>query len=71
MAKDRIRVLVVDDDDIVREIMAGDLTDAGCWVESLPTPIGATRAIIENEIDVVVIDVLMPSMRGDKSRCAA
>ncbi|MDX2051145.1 MAG: response regulator [Polyangiaceae bacterium] len=66
MAINPIRVLVVDDDDIVRQTMADDLTEAGCWVESLPTPIGATKAIVQNAIDVVVIDVLMPSMRGDK-----
>ncbi len=62
----KIRVLVVDDDDIGRQTMADDLVDAGCWVESLPTPIGATKAIVQSNIDVVVIDVLMPSMRGDK-----
>lgn len=42
------------------------LDGAGFNVFSLASPIGATRAIVEQSIDVVVIDVQMPSIRGDR-----
>lgn len=32
----------------------------------LPSPIGATRAVLEQAIDIVLIDVQMPSIRGDR-----
>src|SRR5262245_988138 len=35
-------------------------------VFTLPSSIGATRIILEKAIDVVVVDVHLPSIRGDK-----
>jgi CheY-like chemotaxis protein len=61
-----LRVLVIDDDDIAREIIVDVLAREGHNVTSLPSPIGATKHIVENQIEVVVLDVMMPSMRGDK-----
>jgi CheY-like chemotaxis protein len=61
-----LRVLVIDDDDIAREIIVDVLVREGHNVSSLPSPIGATKHIVENQIEVVVLDVMMPSMRGDK-----
>jgi CheY-like chemotaxis protein len=61
-----LRVLVIDDDDVAREIIVDVLARDGHNVSSLPSPIGATKHIVENQIEVVVLDVMMPSMRGDK-----
>jgi len=61
------RILLIDDDDIAREFLASLLRDAGFQVFELPSPIGATRAILNNAIDVVVLDIFMPQMDGDKS----
>lgn len=61
-----LRVLVIDDDDVSRETMMGLLRDDGNAVWGLPSPLGATKHIMMEAVDVVVIDVLMPSMRGDK-----
>jgi CheY-like chemotaxis protein len=61
-----LRVLVIDDDDVAREIIVDVLAREGHNVSSLPSPIGATKHIVENQIEVVVLDVMMPSMRGDK-----
>lgn len=61
-----IHVLVIDDSDIAREQMADRLKQAGFTVSTLASPIGATRVIAEQAIDVVVIDVQMPSIRGDR-----
>src|SRR5262245_11353670 len=61
-----MKVLVVDDDAVARELLSSELVQAGYETLSLPSPIGVTRFIQEQSIDVVVIDVVMPSLRGDR-----
>lgn len=61
-----LRVLVIDDDDIAREVIIDVLKRQGHDVTGLPSPIGATKHILNGNIQVVVLDVMMPSMRGDK-----
>jgi|SRR5262252_2251961 len=61
------RVLLIDDDDIAREFLASLLKEGGHDVHELPSPIGATRTILNEAIDVVVLDIFMPQMDGDKS----
>jgi CheY-like chemotaxis protein len=61
------RVLLIDDDDVAREFLSELLRDAGHVVFELPSPIGATRTILSEGIDAVVLDVFMPDMDGDKS----
>jgi len=46
--------------------MAGLLSDADFVVFEQPSAIGATRAIRENAIQAVVVDVSMPGLSGDK-----
>jgi len=60
------RVLIVDDDVVAREFMGDLLRNAGLVVFNLGSPIGASRRLIRDNIDVVVIDVLMPALRGDR-----
>lgn len=59
-------VLVIDDCEIARTEMSHRLARAGFKVSNLASPIGATRVIVDQAIDVVVIDVQMPSIRGDR-----
>lgn len=66
MTVDRADVLVIDDSDIARATMVRSLTQAGLEVLDLPSPIGATRSIVRHHVQLVVIDINMPSMRGDK-----
>jgi DNA-binding response OmpR family regulator len=61
-----MRVLVIDDDDIARELLSSTLEDDGHDVFELPSAIGASREIYRNEIDAVVLDVMMPDINGDK-----
>jgi CheY-like chemotaxis protein len=61
-----LNVLVIDDSEIARADMVHRLSQAGFKVSSLASPIGATRVIVDQAIDVVVIDVQMPSIRGDR-----
>jgi CheY-like chemotaxis protein len=59
-------VLVIDDSGIARAKMAELLKASGFTVVQLPSPIGATRLILNRQVSVVVVDVLMPGMRGDR-----
>jgi DNA-binding response OmpR family regulator len=61
-----MRVLVIDDDDIARELVASTLEQLGYQVFGLPSAIGATRLIFQRAIEAVVIDVMLPDMDGDK-----
>ena len=65
-SKETQRVLIIDDSREARLIMGSLLKDAGYGVYELETPIGATRLIIREQIDLVVIDINMPAMQGDK-----
>ncbi len=62
----KFNVLIVDDDDMVRAQLATLLSSAGYNVHHLPSAIGVTRAVVEHRIDVVVVDIMMPSLPGDK-----
>lgn len=59
-------VLVIDDSDISRAEMTRVLEGAGMQVIGLASPIGATRVILGGNVRAVVIDVEMPSLRGDR-----
>lgn len=61
-----MRVLVIDDDDVAREMLASTLEDAGHDVYELPSAIGATREIFQRQIEAIVVDVMMPDINGDK-----
>ncbi|AUX44263.1 hypothetical protein SOCE26_057270 [Sorangium cellulosum] len=59
-------VLVIDDSEIAREEVSRILRDAGWQVIVLPSPIGATQAIVRHQARVVIVDVFMPTLRGDR-----
>lgn len=61
-----MRILVIDDDEIVRELLVSLLQEDGHVTFDLPSPIGATRTALREQIDVVVLDVMMPGLSGDK-----
>lgn len=60
------RVLVIDDSDVDRDVMAELLIQAGFEVHTLPSPIGATRLARQLAVSVVVIDQNLPAMDGTK-----
>jgi DNA-binding response OmpR family regulator len=61
-----MKVLVIDDDDIARELVVSTLTRAGHEVLELPSAIGATKVIYGSDVDAVVLDVMLPDIDGDK-----
>jgi CheY-like chemotaxis protein len=61
-----MRILVIDDSEVARTVMQKELVKYGHKVTLLSSPIGATRVVVREQIDVVVIDLQMPDVRGDR-----
>lgn len=61
---DGVNVLLVEDDDDSREIMAEVLAVAGYTVHSVASGPEALRTLAESSVDVVVTDLGMPGMGG-------
>lgn len=64
MEQSGVRVLLVEDDDDNRELMAEVLTASGCQVLSASSGQEGLKTLSEHSIDVVVTDVGMPGMGG-------
>jgi len=60
------RVLVVDDDPTSRQLMCDQLRSGGCEVFDTGSPIGVSKLVVQHDINVVVVDVVMPDISGDK-----
>lgn len=61
-----MRALVIDDDEIACELLASLLEGVNWQVHRLRSPIGATKLIVDNGIHVVIADLMMPDITGDK-----
>lgn len=58
------RVLVVDDDRPIRNLVTTLLARRGLTVDSAPDGVAALRLVEENSYDVAVVDLMMPGMNG-------
>jgi CheY-like chemotaxis protein len=61
-----ISVLVIDDDEVAREFLCDVLRRADFVVEDSASTIGVTNKIVRDRFHVVVLDIMMPTIRGDK-----
>ncbi|MFF9815133.1 response regulator transcription factor [Streptomyces sp. NPDC014006] len=59
-----VRVLVVDDDPTVAEVVAGYLARAGCTVDRAEDGPTALEQAARNRPDLVVLDLMLPGMDG-------
>lgn len=59
-------VLVVEDDQHIREAVARSLVDAGHAVRTEPSAAAALMAVVEWQPDVVVLDLGLPDMDGSQ-----
>ena len=57
-------ILVVDDDDQVRQSMADILSSEGCMVVTTDSGTEALRYLSRSPVDLIVSDVMMPDMDG-------
>ncbi len=59
-----LRIIVVEDEEILRVSLTDDLIDAGYVVKSFENPIDALAEIKKANVDLVITDVKMPGMSG-------
>lgn len=60
----RLKVLVVDDDPVLLEIVRDRLEQAGCDVSVREEALGTTQVVASDHPDVVLLDVRMPALSG-------
>jgi DNA-binding NtrC family response regulator len=60
------RVLVVEDDDAMRELLADELQAAGYEVVAAGNGAQALARLQRDPVDVVVTDLMMPGMKGNE-----
>jgi CheY-like chemotaxis protein len=65
-AKPPLKVMLVDDDPTTLQVHAAILEQLGHSVIQRATALGTTLAILRDKPDVVVLDVRMPGLTGDK-----
>lgn len=66
MNRRRTKVLVVDDSEIIREATRTVLEEEGFEVIGLDSPTGFSRTLVQEKPDLVLMDVSMPTLNGDK-----
>lgn len=60
------KILVVDDSDIALELAKLRLEEVGFEVATLNTPFGFSATLWAEEPDLVLLDVTMPALHGDR-----
>ncbi len=60
----KLRIFVVEDEEILRVTLTDDLRDAGHNVEAFENPHQALQAVETSPVDVVISDIKMPGMDG-------
>lgn len=66
MSEESLRVLIVDDDKFQLEIVERTLRADGIEVKTCSTPIGVTNLIVSFGPKLVLVDVNIPALSGDR-----
>ena len=64
MQKINKRLLVVDDDNQIRELLSFDISQSGYIVDSAIDGEEGLKKALENDYDLILLDVMMPKMNG-------
>jgi CheY-like chemotaxis protein len=62
--RERLKVLLVDDDDGVREVCAAMLEDIGCEVTAAASGEESLKALAAQTFTIMLTDIAMPAMSG-------
>ncbi len=63
----RPKVLVIDDNEVCRAVVRESLERGGFDVIELENPLGMSQVVNREKPDLVLMDVEMPAMEGDKA----
>lgn len=58
------RILIVDDDDEIRELLEFDIKASGYFVDTAKDGLEGLSKVLNNTYDLVILDVMMPKMNG-------
>jgi two-component system alkaline phosphatase synthesis response regulator PhoP len=61
---DRLSVLIVEDEDDIRELVSYNLTKAGYWVTGVPTGEQALASIEADRPELILLDLMLPGIDG-------
>ena len=58
------RILIVDDDDEIRELLEFDVGQSGYFVDTAKDGLEGLNKALNNSYDLILLDVMMPKMNG-------
>ncbi len=58
------KILLVEDEEMIRELYARQLTKAGFFVKAVATGEDGLKALQEEIFDVLLLDIMLPGMNG-------
>lgn len=58
------RILIVDDDDEIRELLEFDIASSGYFVDTATNGLEGLNKALNNTYDLILLDVMMPKMNG-------
>ena len=58
------RILIVDDDDEIRELLEFDVRASGYFVDTAKDGLEGLNKALNNSYDLILLDVMMPKMNG-------
>jgi len=62
----KLRILVVDDEECIRKLLAQALKSMGCEVETASEGKAAVEMFLPGSFDVAIVDMAMPGMSGSE-----
>ena len=61
---DKKRILIVDDDPEIRELLEFDIASSGYYTDTASDGMEGFNKALNNKYDLIIIDVMMPKMNG-------
>lgn len=58
------RILIVDDDDEIRELLEFDISQSGYYTDTARDGMDGLTKALNNSYDLIILDVMMPKMNG-------
>lgn len=64
MVEGQKRILIIDDDDEIRELLEFDIRSSGYFVDCAKDGLEGLNKALNNTYDLILLDVMMPKMNG-------